>query len=94
MLKIKKEIDLDTLTKYGFNDYKYYYSKEIKYTVEEDTEVEIDIIIRRKDRQINLIHFISEDGIIEDFDIALVDGNIPPLDTIFDLIKDGLVEKV
>ena len=85
MLKIKDNIDLKELEKYGFEllgNYgaiKKFYDKD--FGIEEDTLLVIEF------RNVWLI----ENGAKESNERYF--GN-PQLDTLYDLIKDGLVEKV
>ena len=76
MLKIKDNVDLKELEKYGFNN-KYYvdeyvYSKELII----GTHYKEEIVVWVKDREIQ------------------VANSIRILNTLYDLIKDGIVEKV
>lgn len=73
MLKIKDNVDLKELEKFGFYDNKYCYSDNPYHFRK--------ILIYKKDRYIN---FYSE-WYGSDFNL---------IDTIFDLIQAGLVEKV
>jgi hypothetical protein len=78
MLKIKDNVDLKELEKYGFEECYWSYYKRINY---EYYEVKIDIEFKKR------YIFIQND--YYDCDYACY---IP--DVIYDLIKDGLVEKV
>ena len=79
MLKIKDNVDLKELEKYGFKHHTMIYIKDIKRT-SEFLEEEKTIYVKETDREISI-----HKGLFN------VDEE---LDTIFELIKDGLVEKV
>lgn len=86
MLKIKDNVDLKELEKYGFEvDGKFakktFYSKYGSFTLEEDTLLVVEY------GQLWLI----ENGAKESNERYF--GN-PQFDTLYDLIKDDLVEKV
>lgn len=78
MLKIKDNIDLKELEKFGFTKGTYYYSKKIEY---EYYQVIIQIILDTKHIYIKNDYF--------DGDYACFVPN-----DIYDLIQAGLVEKV
>lgn len=78
MLKIKDNVDLKALEKYGFEYYRMIYVKEIVRGEENLLEKKI-IYITEQDREIAI-----KNGL---FNIDI------ELDTIYDLIKAGLVEK-
>lgn len=80
MLKIKDDIDLEVLEKYGFRyDFGYYHKTICEGRRGQYFEIEI-----YQDREICGYSY-GADG---DGETAFID------DTIYDLIKDGLVEKV
>ena len=81
MLKIKKGIPLRILFSYGFSDNPTEYYKWVASDWEDAEGVEHEpiITIDKKTKEIN----------IYDASVGYVD-----LDTIYDLIEDGLVEKV
>ena len=79
MLKIKDNVDLKKLEKYGFEYHTMVYVKKIKRS-SEFLEEEKTIYVEETDREISI-----HKGLFN------VDEE---LDTIFELIKDGLVEKV
>lgn len=86
MLKIRDDVDLKELEKYGFEvkgnfAKKTFYSKYGSFTLEDDTLLVIEY------RQLWLI----ENGAKESNERYF--GN-PQFDIVYDLIKDGLVEKV
>lgn len=95
MLKIKDNVDLKELEKYGFIQNKFakevYYTKE-KYKADDENEYfndfDIEFIVnpngKKCKREIVGCFNANEDAIDEPFN----------LDIIYDLIKDGLVEKV
>ena len=78
MLKIKSDIDLKELEKYGFEYHRLIYVKEI-IRGEEDILEKKSIYVTENDREISI-----KNGL---FNIDI------ELDTIYDLIKDGLVVK-
>lgn len=79
MLKIKDNVDLKILEKYGFEYHKLIYVKEIPRGYDDLIE-DKKIYIEENSRDISL-------------GIGIFNTDIE-LDTIFDLIQDGLVEKV
>ena len=95
MLKIKDNVDLKELEKYGFIQNKFiketYYTKE-KYKADDENEYfndfDIEIIVnpygKNCKNEIVGCFNANEDAIDEPFNF----------DTLYDLIKDGLVEKV
>ena len=96
MLKIKDNVDLKELERYGFElEYNLLYTKEfdVKDLIldhsEEEYEAKHSINIYLKDKSIKL-DIINNDFTYHCFDDEL--GGIE--DTLYDLIKDGLVEKV
>ena len=78
MLKIKDNVDLKELEKYGFNKYGWNYRQTFDY---EYYEVVIIVELDRK----NII--IQNDYYDSDYACYIPD-------VLYDLIKDGLVEKV
>ena len=82
MLKVNKDIELTELTKYGF---KYLEGTSSKlYVVDID---EIDSYSRIIVNCFNKTVWVNHEGYDKDLPDKL-------LDTLFDLIKDGIVEKV
>ena len=86
MLKIKDNVDLKELEKYGFEVFgkfarKIFWENFDGISLEEDTWLCID----------NGVVWLIEQGAKESNERYF--GN-PQLDTLYDLIKDGLVEKV
>lgn len=79
MLKIKDNVDLKELKKYGFEYHRLICVKEIV-RGEDDILEKKSIYVTENDREISI-----KNGL---FNIDI------ELDTIYDLIKDGLVEKV
>ena len=79
MLKIRDGLDLKELEKYGFEHHTMVYVKEIKRSSEFFEEAKT-IYVEETDRKISI-----HKGLFN------VDEE---LDTLYDLIKDGLVEKV
>ena len=79
MLKINDNVDLKVLEKYGFKHYTMIYVKEIKRS-NEILKEEKNIYVEEENREISI-----HKGLFN------VDEE---LDTIYDLIKAGLVEKV
>ena len=79
MLKIKDNVDLKELEKYGFEYHTMVYVKEIKRSSEFFEEAKT-IYVEETNREISI-----HKGLFN------VDEE---LDTLYDLIKDGLVEKV
>lgn len=84
MLKIKDEVDLKELEKFGFKNkepgFKNCYIKNIDYTDYEYNK----IYIMKSNRLIRLGHYQDEYGATDTLN----------LDIIYDLIQAGLVEKV
>lgn len=78
MLKIKDNVDLKELEKYGFNECLYVNAIVYKKTIIRGIEI-YNYIISSKDR---IIHF-NQMSVHNELD-----------DTIYDLIQDGLIEKV
>ena len=79
MLKIKDNVNLKELEKYGFKHYTMIYVKEIKRS-NETLKEEKDIYVEEENREVSIhkgLFNIDEE-----------------LDTIYDLIKADLVEKV
>lgn len=79
MLKIKDNVNLKELEKYGFEHYTMIYIKKIKRS-NETLKEEKDIYVEEENREISIhkgLFNIDEE-----------------LDIIYDLIKAGLVEKV
>ena len=78
MLKIKDNVDLKELDKYGFARTKTYewYEKIVEY----DYNQRIYYYVLDKDRRIEISTYDGYDNKLDD--------------TLYDLIKDGLVEKV
>ena len=83
MLKIKENIDLKELEKYGFEHHRLIYTKDIKKA--EYDEAYRTIHVEEMNRRIS----ISPQR--KGFYSFNVDNE---LDVVYDLIKDGLVEKV
>lgn len=86
MLRIKKDIPLKKLEDYGFEIFgkfarKIFWQTYGEITIEDDTWLVID----------NGVIWLIENGAKESNERYF--GN-PQLDTIYDLIQDGLVEKV
>lgn len=79
MLKIKDNVNLKELEKYGFEYHRLIYVKEI-IRGEDDIFEQKSIYVTENDREISI-----KNGL---FNIDI------ELDTIYDLIKDGLVVKV
>lgn len=79
MLKIKDNVDLKKLEKYGFEHHTMIYVKEIKRSNQTLKEEKI-IYIEEENREISI-----HKGLFN------VDEE---LDIIYDLIKDGLIEKI
>lgn len=79
MLKIKDNVDLKELEKYGFEYHRLIFVKEI-IRGEDDILEKKSIYVTENDREISI-----KNGL---FNIDI------ELDTIYNLIKDGLVEKV
>ena len=79
MLKIKDNVDLKELEKYGFEYHRLVYIKEIT-RGKEDILEQKNIYVTENDREISI-----KNGLFN------IDEE---LDTIYDLIKDGLVEKI
>lgn len=78
MLKIKDNVDLKELEKYGFELVKGY---------------NFDFYRKKSTENIELTYFIDMD--FKNISVETYDGDEVELDnTIYDLIKDGLVEKV
>ena len=78
MLKIKEDIDLKELEKYGFELVKGY---------------NYDFYKKTSNENIELTYYIDID--FKNVTVSTYDGDDVELDnTIYDLIKDGLVEKV
>ena len=78
MLKIKDNVDLKELEKYGFEWVKGY---------------NFDFYRKKSTENIELTYFIDMD--FKNISVETYDGDEVELDnTIYDLIKDGLVEKV
>lgn len=89
MLKIRDDIDLKELEKYGFElKNTIYYEKEFE-AINFDEEENHKILIYLNKRSIAL-EIMNNDYTYHSFDDEL--GRIE--DTLYDLIKDGLVEKV
>lgn len=78
MLKIKDNVDLKKLEKYGFNECLYVNGIVYKKAIIRGIEI-YNYIIGSKDR---IIHF-NQMSVHNELD-----------DTIYDLIQDGLIEKV
>ena len=74
MLKIKDNVDLKELEKYGFKEWSFLY----EFTL--DDEYGESIVINKTDRTIEITSGMS--------------GTILEINILYDLIKDGLVEKV
>lgn len=74
MLKIKDNVDLKELEKYGFKEWSYHYD----FILDEDYEE--SFIINKSGRTIEITSCMA--------------GTLTKLDKLYDLIKDGLVEKV
>lgn len=79
MLKIKDNVDLKELEKYGFEHHTMIYIKDIKRSSDFFEEEKV-IYVEETNREISI-----HKGLFN------VDEE---LDTLYDLIKDGLVEKV
>ena len=74
MLKIKDNVDLKELEKYGFKEWSFFY----EFTL--DDEYGESIVINKTDRTIEITSGMS--------------GTILEINILYNLIKDGLVEKV
>ena len=83
MLKIKDNVDLKELEKYGFTT-----SKKIKDKYNFDTKL-VKAVFKCED-DFNTMTISNKKSI----DLTDYYENIKWLDTLYDLIKDGLVEKV
>lgn len=80
MLKIKDNVDLKELEKYGFeHEYDYWY----KYIEDKEIENENNNFFVTQIQDNRKIHFIFYN-----------DKDLYEFDTLYDLIKDNLVEKV
>lgn len=81
MLKIKDNIELKELEKFGFekNSFARCYLKDISTEYDKNT-----IFIKKDNRRIIIDHYQDEYG----------STDIDNLDTLYDIIKAGLVEKV
>lgn len=79
MLKIKDDVDLKELENYGFEYHRLVYVKEIVRGEEDILETK-NIYVTENDREISI-----KNGLFN------IDEE---LDTLYDLIKDGLVEKI
>ena len=78
MLKIKDNVDLKELEKYGFELVKGY---------------NYDFYMKKSTENIELTYFVDID--FKNISVETYDGDEIELDnTLYDLIKDGLVEKV
>ena len=90
MLRIKKEVDLKELEKFGFklNENEIYYEKNFLAEFFEGEE-EHQILVYKSERNIAL-EIMNNDYTYHSFDEEL--GRIE--DTIYDLITAGIVEKV
>lgn len=74
MLKIKDNVDLKELEKYGFKEWSYHYEAIL------DEDYGEELIINKSDKSIEISTRYA--------------GTLMDIDLIYDLIKDGLVEKV
>ena len=90
MLKIKDNVDLKELEKYGFeyDEEKKYYEKNLD---EDSNYSDLDILRIEEDRIIYSIFGLELEDDSYWYDGELEDYHINKID---DLIKDGLVEKV
>lgn len=94
MLKIKDEVDLKELEKFGFKKHEWIVSlgeTRFKYI----KNVKSELVMKCKPYWINEKDVYSEITITQDRDITL--QTVVPilnLDTLYDLIQAGLVEKV
>ena len=82
MLKIKDNVDLKELEKFGFKECPFYYFTNINKDMYYEDE---DIAINKKNRQ---IYMIIDDEVYE------MNLGIKSFDYLYDLIKADLVEKV
>ena len=83
MLKIKDNVDFKELEKYGFEERKYLFGYKIYQT---------PISLTEDNTNKPCIRVRSDRKIIETYDNISI--NNPDVDLLYDLIKDGLVEKV
>ena len=82
MLKIKDNIDLKELEKFGFKEYPFYYFTDVNKGIYYEDE---DIAINKKNRQ---VYMKIDDEVYE------MNLGIKSFDYLYDLIKADLVEKV
>ena len=82
MLKIKDDVDLKELEKFGFKDYKLFMYKKIQ----EDDNTFFGLHIEKRNRLISIDYQASYEPIYKDI---LYDMNI-----LYDIIQADLVEKV
>ena len=75
MIKIKDNVDLKELEKYGFTIVFYWYKKEIKFY-----DTGISYYVNKDTKQIQIATYEGYDTYLDN--------------TLYDLIKDDLVEKV
>ena len=80
MLKIKDNVDLKELLKFGFYDSLGIYQKVLEYTVDKIIWNDVNLCVEKDTRIIRISNHIETDNY--------------NLDTLYDLIQAGLVERV
>jgi len=96
MLKIKDNVDLKELLKFGFEQKVYQKDSNIFQKIIEEEDFILTILVndlRKRERQLSIYVYVDEDDIknhTEDY----INECYYNLDVIFDLIQAGLVEKV
>lgn len=93
MLKIKDNVDLKILEKYGFDDYNDTCYVNHLYQSEDYNDVVLEILVFKRDTKYAKKNTIQLFINIFKENINYVD-DLLELDVMFDLIKEGLVEKV